>query len=104
MAAEYIEDREANYFVCGSRVSLDSIVYGFLNGESPETIRDKFPTLSLEQVYGAIAYYLAHQVEIDRYLESKQEDFEKARRSQTHVSNGLRARLLSAREHLTRRP
>ena len=104
MAADYIEEREANYFIRGSRVSLDSIVYGFLNGESAEAIRDNFPTLSLEQVYGTIAYYLAHQVEIDRYLESKQEDFEKARRSQTHVSNGLRARLLSAREHLTRRP
>ena len=104
MAADYIEEREANYFIRGSRVSLDSVVYGFLNGESPETIRDNFPTLSLEQVYGAIASYLARQVEIDRYLESKNEDFEKVRRSQTHVSNGLRARLLSAREHLTRRP
>ena len=103
MAADYIEEREANYFIRGSRVSLDSVVYGFLNGESPETIRDNFATLNLEQVYGAIAYYLAHQAEIDRYLESKQEDFERARGSQTHVSNGLRARLLSARENLTRR-
>ena len=104
MAADYIEEREANYFVRGSRVSLDSVVCGFLNGESPEAIRDNFPTLSLEQVYGAIAYYLAHQVEIDSYLNIKHEDFEKARRSQTHVSSGLRARLLSARENLTRRP
>ena len=104
MAADYIEEREDNFFIRGSRVSLDSVVYGFLNGESPETIRDNIPTLSLEQVYGAVAYYLAHQAEIDSYLKTKQEDFEKARRSQTHVSNGLRARLLSAREHLTRRP
>ena len=101
---DYVEQREANYFIRGSRVSLDSVVYGFLNGESPETIRDNFPTLSLEQVYGAIAYYLAHQSEVDPYLETKQEDFEKARRSQTHVSDGLRARLLNAREHPARRP
>ena len=104
MAAEYVEQREANYFVPGSRVSLDSIVYGFLNGESPETIRENFPTLSLEQVYGAIAYYLAHQLEVDSYLKTKQDDFEKARRSQTHVSGGLRARLLNVREHPARRP
>jgi uncharacterized protein (DUF433 family) len=104
VAADYIEEREANFFIRGSRVSLDSVVYGFLNGESAETIRDNYPTLSLEQVYGAIAYYLAHQVVIDPYLETKHVDFEKARRSQTHVSNGLRARLLSAREHLIRRP
>jgi len=51
MPAEYIEPREEHYFVRGSRVSLDSLVYGFLQGESPETIRENFPTLSLEQVY-----------------------------------------------------
>jgi uncharacterized protein (DUF433 family) len=101
---DYVDRREANYFIRGSRVSLDSVVYGFCQGESPETIRENFPTLSLEQVYGAITYYLAHQAEIDLYLKTKQEDFERARRSQTHVSSGLRARLLNAREHLTRRP
>ena len=72
MAADYIEEREDNFFIRGSRVSLDSVVYGFLNGESPETIRDNFPTLSLEQVYGAVAYYLAHQAEMDSYLKTKQ--------------------------------
>ena len=104
MATEYIEQREANYFICGSPVSWDSMVYGFLNGESPETIRETFPTVSLEQVYGAIAYYLAHQAEVESYLRTKLEDFEKARHSQSHVSNALRSRLLNAREHLTRRP
>jgi uncharacterized protein (DUF433 family) len=72
MAAEYVEQREENYFVRGSRVSLESVVYGFASGESPETIRDNFPSLSLEQIYGAIAFYLAHQPEIDVYLEAKQ--------------------------------
>ncbi|HXB68390.1 MAG TPA: DUF433 domain-containing protein [Candidatus Acidoferrales bacterium] len=52
MATEYVEQREENYFIRGSRVSLDSVVYGFLDGESPETIRDNFPTLSLEAIYG----------------------------------------------------
>ena len=65
MGTEYIEQREGNYFIRGSRVSLDSIVYGFLDGESPETILDNFPALSLERVYGAIAFYLGHQAEID---------------------------------------
>ena len=46
------------------------------------TIRENFSSLSLEQVYGAIAYYLAHQAGIDSYLKTKHEDFEKARRSQ----------------------
>jgi uncharacterized protein (DUF433 family) len=97
MVDEYVEHREATYFVRGSRVSLDSVVHGFLNGDSAEAIRDNFPTLTLEQVYGAIAYYLGHQAEIDSYLRAGQEHFEEGRRSQTHVSNELRARLDQAR-------
>lgn len=103
MAIDYVEMREGNYFLSGSRVSLDSVVYGFLNGESPETIRDNFPTLSLEQVYGAVAFYLAHQTEVDDYLKSKNEAYETARRSQTHVSSELRTRIKQSREQLARR-
>jgi uncharacterized protein (DUF433 family) len=51
--------------VAATRVSLDSLVYAFRSGESPETIQQQFPSLSLEQVYGAIASYLGHQGEVD---------------------------------------
>ena len=51
---EYIEKRENGYWIQETRISLDSVVYSFLNGESPETITQNFPLLSLEQVYGAI--------------------------------------------------
>jgi uncharacterized protein (DUF433 family) len=100
MPAEYIEQREESYFVRGSRVSLDSVVYGFLEGASPETIRDDFPSLSLEQVYGAITFYLAHRPRIDAYLQAGKSQFERARRSQAHVSEELRARIGQAREQL----
>jgi len=43
-----------------SRVMLDSIIAGFEQGHSPETIQQQYPALSLEEVYGAIAWYLAH--------------------------------------------
>ena len=52
---QYIEQRDEGYWLQGTRVSLDSVVYSFLNGESPESIAHNFPLLSLEQVYGAIA-------------------------------------------------
>jgi uncharacterized protein (DUF433 family) len=103
METEYVEQREGNFFVRGSRVSLDSLVYGFLDGESPETTRDNFPALTLEQVYGAIAFYLGHQEEIDAYLKKKAGAYEEARRAQTHVSADLRARVQS-RGHLVQRP
>ena len=36
MAKEYVEKRDGGYYIAGSRVSLDSVVYEFLNGSSPE--------------------------------------------------------------------
>jgi len=47
---QYIEQREEEYWIEGTRISLDSVVYSFLNGEAPESIAQNFPLLSLEQV------------------------------------------------------
>jgi uncharacterized protein (DUF433 family) len=69
MDKTYVEQRDGGYYVAGGRVSLDSLVYAFRRGASPETIRRSFPVLTLEQVYGAITFYLAHEQEIDAYLE-----------------------------------
>ena len=54
-------------------MALDSIIYKFRQGRSPEAIQDAFPALSLSQVYAAIAYYLDHQSEIDAYLARNEE-------------------------------
>jgi uncharacterized protein (DUF433 family) len=54
--------------VGGSRVMLDSVVAAFSQGHSPETIRQQYPALSLEEVYGSIAYYLGHLDEVHAYL------------------------------------
>ncbi len=81
LAKQYIEQRDQGYWIAGTRISLESVVYGFLNGESPESIAQNFPLLSLEQVYGAIAFYLANQELIDAYLRKGKEDFEKLQQS-----------------------
>ncbi len=52
-----------------SRVMLDSIVASFEQGYSPETIQQQYPALSLEEVYGAIAWYLSNADEVFRYLD-----------------------------------
>jgi len=51
LAKRYIEQRDRGYWIEGTRISLDSVVYAFLNGKSPERIAQDFPLLSLEQVY-----------------------------------------------------
>jgi uncharacterized protein (DUF433 family) len=61
MSKEYIEEREGNFYVAGTRISLDSIVHAFRRGESPETICQNFELLRIEEVYGPIAFYLANQ-------------------------------------------
>jgi uncharacterized protein (DUF433 family) len=81
MSDAYIEQHEGVYTVAGTRVSLDSIVYAFLSGPSAEAIAQAFPVLNLEQVYGAIAYYLRHRDDIDRYLECRRQDFDAARQA-----------------------
>lgn len=70
MKQAYVEQHDGGYWVQGTRVSLDSIVYRFFEGLSPESIADCFPGLTLEQVYGAITYYLGHRTEIDAYLKA----------------------------------
>lgn len=100
MAKEYIEVRGGNYYVAGTRISLDSIVHAFLRGESPETICQNIELLCLEEVYGAIAYYLANQAEIDAYLIRQNEKWAEGRRSAEPLPANLRERLMRARDEL----
>jgi len=51
-----------------TRIMLDSLVAGFEQGHSPETLQQQFPALSLEEVYGAITFYLSHRDEVQAYL------------------------------------
>jgi len=103
MAREYVEKRDGGYYVVGSRVSLESVIYPFLDGASPETIVDEFPTLSLEQVYGTITFYLANRAEIDAYLTETEKLWEEARKNQSPIPRALRERLERARRQLTSR-
>lgn len=68
MSKEYVEERVGSFYLVGSRVPLATIVREFREGESAESIRSHYPTLTLEQVYGAIAYYLANQDRVENDL------------------------------------
>jgi uncharacterized protein (DUF433 family) len=102
MAKDYIEERSGAYFVVGTRVSLDSVVLAFLRGESPEGIAESFPALTLEQILGSLAFYLANRDEIDQYLRQGAEDFERLRQQARQNNPGLYARLTDARQRANR--
>jgi len=79
LSEEYVTKTDSGYYVAGTRVSLDSIVYSFLGGQTAEAIAQAFPVLTLEQVYGAVTYYLAHRQDVDTYLRAQRDDFESKR-------------------------
>ncbi len=74
MASSYVEMRNGGYYVTGTRVSLDTLVYPYNDGASPEGIQDELPSLTLEQIHGALAFYLANKQRVDENIaEGKRE-------------------------------
>ena len=98
MTSGYVERRDGGYFVGDTRVSLDSVVFAFLRGESPEGIVESFPSLGLEQIFGALAFYLANREVVDRYLREGQTEFETLREQARRDNPVLYRKLAEARQ------
>ena len=67
-----LEYREGSIRVIGSRITLDTLVGFFKQGETVKDLARGFPTLSLEQIKSIIAWYLTHQREANEYLAQSQ--------------------------------
>ncbi len=102
MSKEYVDRHDDGYWIAGTRVSLESVVYSFLQGSSPESIVQSFPVLSLEEVYGAIAHYLANQPEIDKYLQIQESEFAESSRQSFQANRSLHKKLQDAKPSPTR--
>ena len=90
----YVRQDESGVFRVGdTRVMLDSVVAGFHQGHSAETIAQQYPALSLEEVYGAIAYYLANRAEVDQYLRRQDEVWKQARENANAAVSPVTQRL-----------
>jgi uncharacterized protein (DUF433 family) len=86
--------------VAGTRVSLDSVVYAFDEGATPEEIAQAYPTLDLAAIYSVIGYYLQNRAEVEQYLGQR-----KVQRAQLKNAvearfdpHGLRERLLARKD------
>lgn len=62
--------------VIGSRITLDTIVARYQQGDTPEKIENSFPTLSLAQINAVIEWYRNHQAEADEYLAEQEAEAE----------------------------
>ena len=85
--------------------AADTLRYAFLprfiNGRPPQAwkivraLEDR--DLTLEQVYGAITYYLAHRADIDRYLQQADAEFDALRQATRNADPQFHAKLMQAR-------
>lgn len=58
--------------VAKTRVTLDTVVMAFLEGCTPEEIKQQYPSLQLSDIYLVIGYYLRHREEVHTYLAQRQ--------------------------------
>lgn len=101
MDKTYVEQHDGGYWVRGTRVSLDSVILAFLQGLSAETIvRECFPILTLEEVYGAITYYLGNRAEINSYLNQEDAEFDAWRQANHGIGRELSDKLAAARRQM----
>ena len=100
MAKEYIEQRNGGYYIQGTRVSLDSVVYAFLRGEPVDGIVDSFPALNFEQVSGALDFYIANQALVEEYLREQKREVDLMRVEARLRNPELHAKIAQAREKL----
>jgi uncharacterized protein (DUF433 family) len=104
MSAEYVEARDGNLYIGKSRVTLETVIIRWHMGDSPEEIHKGFPSVPLAAIYGAIAYYLEHQEELDRLLREN-EELAQAQRAAAEAADPefyarMRQRLAEARKRL----
>jgi len=86
MSSDYVKKQDGTYQIGDTRVSLDSVIYAYHRGSSPEAIQRSYPSLTLEQIHGSLAFYLSHKQEIDEYLKEGEAQFETLQQSsrETH--------------------
>jgi uncharacterized protein (DUF433 family) len=72
-------DEEGAIRISGTRITLDTVIARYRQGDSPEAIHEGFDALPLNDIYAVIAYYLAHREELDGYLQRRDDEAERIR-------------------------
>ena len=95
------EDETGAVRVGNSRVLLETVVRAFQDDASPESIVNRYPTLSLSDVYNTIGYYLRRQDAVEAYLSQREQLAEAVQQRLSDIQpdlSSIRARLLSQRK------
>jgi uncharacterized protein (DUF433 family) len=92
------EDETGAVRVGNSRVLLETVIRAFQDGASPESIVNRYSTLSLSDVYNTIGYYLRHKDAVEAYLSQREQLAESVQQRLSSIQPDLsfiRARLIS---------
>lgn len=85
------------YCIAGTRGPLAALAYATREGESPESIHQDLPALSLKQAFGAMTFCLVREATVAVYLERLDRHFEQLRRSSPLLPTETKRRLAAAR-------
>ncbi len=82
----------------GHRIGIESILYAYIHdGQTPEQIASRYPTLALDQVYATILYYLRDRARLDAYLADWLQHGQRMREAQAADPTSAMLRLRRAR-------
>lgn len=79
-AVPLVQDPYGTVRLKGSRITLETLIANFKKGYKPKQLQESFPTLSLEQITGAIDWYRSHRSEAEAYLKAQYAEGERIRK------------------------
>ncbi len=86
----------------GTRVGIETVLYDYIfRARTPEEIEQSYATITLDQVYATILYYLRNKESVDKYITDWIEHGEQMRREQEANPSPftLRMRALRAKQN-----
>src|SRR5260370_32467069 len=87
----------------GTRVGIETVLYDYIHRQrSPEVIAQTYPSLTLEQVYATILYYLHNKEAVSKYLTDRLEWSREVRKRQSMNPSPGSQRLRKIKQALSR--
>jgi uncharacterized protein (DUF433 family) len=75
------QDKYGWIHITGHRIGLTDVVFWYREGDSPEMLHARFPTVPVPLFYKVIGFYLENQAEADAYVNHSLAESERQRAS-----------------------
>ena len=67
------QDEQGAIQIAKTRVTLDVIIAAYQHGDTPNEINQRYPTLTMADIYAVLAYYVNHREWVHAYLRERDE-------------------------------